>query len=99
MKSHALIAFIGGALVGAALALLLAPDSGKNTRGKIARRMGLDEIETDEWFEFDVPEEEEEAPVKASRPASAPSAMKASAPTGGKATAKPSGRPKKNNPK
>lgn len=33
--SSVLIAFVGGALVGAAVALLLAPDSGKETRRKI----------------------------------------------------------------
>lgn len=35
MKQSTLFAFIGGALAGAAAALLLAPDSGANTRRKI----------------------------------------------------------------
>lgn len=35
MKCNGIIAFIGGALAGAAAALLLAPDSGENTRRKI----------------------------------------------------------------
>ncbi len=35
MKCNGIIAFIGGALAGAAAALLLAPDSGENTRRRI----------------------------------------------------------------
>jgi len=35
MKSDTLFAFIGGAIVGAAAALLLAPESGEETRKKI----------------------------------------------------------------
>ena len=35
MKCKGLAAFIGGALVGAAAAILLAPDSGENTRRKL----------------------------------------------------------------
>ena len=35
MKCNGIIAFIGGALVGAATAILLAPDSGENTRRKL----------------------------------------------------------------
>ena len=35
MKTKGLLAFIGGALVGAATAILLAPDSGENTRRKL----------------------------------------------------------------
>lgn len=38
MKCNGIIAFIGGALVGAAAALLLAPDSGENTRRKIKEK-------------------------------------------------------------
>ena len=35
MKCNGIVAFIGGALAGAVAALLLAPDSGENTRRKI----------------------------------------------------------------
>ncbi len=35
MKQSALLAFLGGALAGAAIALLLAPDSGANIRKRI----------------------------------------------------------------
>ena len=35
MKCKGLLAFIGGALAGAAAAILLAPDSGENTRRKL----------------------------------------------------------------
>lgn len=35
MKSENLFTFLGGALVGAALAILFAPDSGEETRKKI----------------------------------------------------------------
>lgn len=38
MRCNGIIAFIGGALVGAAAALLLAPDSGENTRKKIREK-------------------------------------------------------------
>lgn len=38
MKQSTLLAFIGGALAGAAAALLLAPDSGANTRKKIKEK-------------------------------------------------------------
>ncbi|MBO5406858.1 MAG: YtxH domain-containing protein [Bacteroidales bacterium] len=38
MKCNGIIAFIGGALAGAAAAILLAPDSGENTRRKIKER-------------------------------------------------------------
>ena len=38
MKCKGLLAFIGGALAGAAAAILLAPDSGENTRRKIKER-------------------------------------------------------------
>ncbi len=40
MKGDTLLAFIGGAILGAAAAVLLAPDSGENTRKKI--KEGLD---------------------------------------------------------
>ena len=35
MKCKGLVAFIGGALAGAVAAILLAPDSGENTRRKL----------------------------------------------------------------
>lgn len=38
MDTKSVMAFIGGALLGAATTLLLAPDSGENTRNKIAKR-------------------------------------------------------------
>lgn len=38
MKCNGIIAFIGGALVGAATAILLAPDSGENTRKKLMEK-------------------------------------------------------------
>lgn len=38
MKCNGIIAFIGGALAGAAAAILLAPDSGENTRRKIREK-------------------------------------------------------------
>ncbi|MBR2477899.1 MAG: YtxH domain-containing protein [Bacteroidales bacterium] len=38
MKCNGIIAFIGGALAGAVAAILLAPDSGENTRRKIKER-------------------------------------------------------------
>ncbi len=38
MKCKGLLAFIGGALAGAAAAILLAPDSGENTRRKIKEK-------------------------------------------------------------
>ncbi len=38
MKCNGIIAFIGGALVGATAAVLLAPDSGENTRRKLKER-------------------------------------------------------------
>ena len=38
MKCKGLLAFVGGALVGAAAAILLAPDSGENTRKKLKEK-------------------------------------------------------------
>ncbi|MBE6247353.1 MAG: YtxH domain-containing protein [Bacteroidales bacterium] len=38
MKCKGLIAFIGGALAGATAAILLAPDSGENTRRKLREK-------------------------------------------------------------
>lgn len=43
MKTNTLLAFIGGALVGAAAALLLAPESGEQTRKRI-KEMIRDEV-------------------------------------------------------
>lgn len=44
MKNNSFFAFVAGALAGAAIALLLAPDSGENTRRKLkqAASDGLD---------------------------------------------------------
>ncbi len=38
MKPNTLLAFIGGALAGAAIALLYAPDKGENIRKKIKEK-------------------------------------------------------------
>jgi gas vesicle protein len=38
MKCKGLLAFVGGALAGAAAAILLAPDSGENTRKKLKEK-------------------------------------------------------------
>ena len=38
MKCKGLLAFVGGALVGATAAILLAPDSGENTRKKLKEK-------------------------------------------------------------
>ena len=38
MKSDNLLAFVGGAILGAVAAILLAPDSGTNTRAKIKEK-------------------------------------------------------------
>lgn len=45
MKQNTLLAFIGGALVGAAIALLYAPDKGSDTRKKI-KNMAEKEFES-----------------------------------------------------
>lgn len=37
-KGHTLLAFIAGAVAGVAAALLMAPDSGENTREKIRQK-------------------------------------------------------------
>ncbi len=42
MKCKGIIAFIGGALVGAAAAILMAPDSGENTRRKLKEKAQLE---------------------------------------------------------
>ena len=39
MKGQCFFSFLGGAVVGAVVALLLAPDSGENTRHKIADKI------------------------------------------------------------
>lgn len=39
MKTQSVFAFLAGAALGAAVALLVAPDSGKNTRHKIADKV------------------------------------------------------------
>lgn len=41
MKNQNLFSFLGGLTVGAIAALLLAPDSGKNTRHKIGDKINL----------------------------------------------------------
>lgn len=56
MKASHICAFIGGATVGAILALLLAPDSGRNTRTKIDQKLRergivLDSERLDEFIE------------------------------------------------
>lgn len=62
MKQSTLFAFIGGALAGAAAALLLAPDSGANTRRKIkdkamAEYEALQEKVRKAQRDFDAPED------------------------------------------
>ena len=42
MKCKGLLAFIGGALAGAAAAILLAPDSGENTCRKLREKAQLE---------------------------------------------------------
>jgi Gas vesicle protein len=44
MKQCSVIAFLAGAVIGAAAAILLAPDSGRNTRRRI-REMAQDEYD------------------------------------------------------
>jgi len=39
MKGHCFFSFLGGAVAGAVAALLLAPDSGENTRQKLADKI------------------------------------------------------------
>ena len=39
MKGYCFFSFLGGAIVGAVAALLLAPDSGENTRHKLADKI------------------------------------------------------------
>ncbi len=39
MKTQSVFAFLAGAAIGATVALLVAPDSGKNTREKIANKV------------------------------------------------------------
>lgn len=39
MKNHSLISFLSGVTLGAVIALLVAPDSGKNTRQKIGCKL------------------------------------------------------------
>jgi len=39
MKGQCFFSFLGGAAIGAVVALLLAPDSGKNTRHKIGDKI------------------------------------------------------------
>ena len=39
MKGQCFFSFLGGAAIGAVVALLLAPDSGKNTRHKISDKI------------------------------------------------------------
>lgn len=38
MKTNCLISFLGGAAVGTLVALLMAPDSGSNTRKKLSKK-------------------------------------------------------------
>ena len=43
---NSLLCFIAGAMAGAVAAVLLAPDSGENTRAKNRIKKGLDAVET-----------------------------------------------------
>lgn len=45
MKTSNIFALIGGVAIGATIALLLAPDSGKNTRMKIQKKLKEKEID------------------------------------------------------
>ncbi len=52
MKLSHLFAFLGGAVAGAAIGLLLAPESGANTRAKIAAKAKEHGIDKDRLSEF-----------------------------------------------
>lgn len=56
MKASHILALLGGVAIGAIIALLLAPDSGKNTREKINQRLkekgiNLTKEQLDEFIE------------------------------------------------
>lgn len=65
MKADALLAFIGGAIVGAAAAILFAPDSGDETRRKIKDTLDKECQNIKSKFNKDAAEEETAAQPEA----------------------------------